>query len=233
MFEEPMKDAWKRAEAAGPRLSRAAIEQLLRPGARRTGRALESVVLTHVIMLGISVVLAVVNLYGYRANAGMLTIVGALAVLAILSGSFGAWIIARLRRIEPADLPLIESVEHRLSLCGRAFELWLVAAAATPWFLSTLLNMLIDNESGKYRVNQPGGFIVMTAVMFGITYFALRVSLGPTVREMRAMLHDLRAEALDATPQMMLVHRQARRRIIICVVGLAAVVLGTVVLWLC
>jgi hypothetical protein len=232
MFDETVKNVWKRGETGAPPLSRAAIEELLRPAARRTGRALETLVWTLVAMLALSALLAAVNLYGYRANPSMLAVEGALAAVCGVFAALGVRLSVELRRIARADRPLMETVERRLAIYERWFEPWLLVAAATPWLFTLAINTLIDNDHGVYRINHPWEFAVVTAAMLGIMYAALRLSLIPTVREMRAVLHDLRTDAIDETPVIEGVRRRAKIWTVIGVVLLAVAVGFTVMLWL-
>lgn len=115
MFDEDLKALWKRGEATMPPLTPVAIENLLRPTARRSGRSLEFLAWTHVAMLAFTALLAFVNVYGYRDNPTMLAVEAALAAVSVSFTLLGARLIAGLRRIARADLPLVQMVEQQLS----------------------------------------------------------------------------------------------------------------------
>lgn len=232
MFEDAMKSAWKRADAATVPLTRDAIEALLRPAARRTGRSLVFLVRTHVVMLVVTVLLALANLPGYRGNPVMIAVE---ALLALVSGAFAAFglrFLAALRRVERADVSLLEAVEGRLAVHDRWFGPWLATASASPWLLSMGINTLVDNESGTYRVNHGIEFAVVTAVTIGLTYVLSRVAANPTLSEMRAVVHDLRAEALEATPGIEPLRRRAKTWLLVGTVVLMGGVLVGVWLWI-
>jgi hypothetical protein len=230
MNDDSMKAAWKRADAAAEPLTRAAIEGLLRPVASRSFRALELGVWTYVGMLVVTVVLGLWNLPGYRGNPVMLAVESGLAAVSAVFAAFGIRILAGLRRLRRADLPLIESIERRLTIYDRWFGAWLVMASATPWLLTLGINTLIDNEQGSYRLNHRIEFAVVTGVMIGGTYLMLRVATNPNLSEMRAVLHDLRAEVLERTPGIEPLRRRSR---IWTAVGFALVALGLIVtVWL-
>ncbi|MBL8861177.1 MAG: hypothetical protein JNK02_04115 [Planctomycetes bacterium] len=230
MFDEALKTTWKRAEAGQPPRSRAELEGLLWPVARWSGRALWAALWTSIALLGVTAVLSSLNLRGYRGNATMLVVEGGLLALSLAFLAFSAWLIARLRRIMRADLPLVETVERRLALYDRWFGAWLVVGAMAPWMLSLAINTLIDNQDGTYQIHQPIEFAVVTAASLGVMYVALTASLAPSVRSMRAVLHDVRAQALDATAEIAEV-RQRTRRVRAVLAGL--LVLGVLAgLWL-
>jgi hypothetical protein len=232
MFDEMIKGTWDRAGTSDPPLSRASIERLLRPAARRTGRALEFLAASYVAMLAVAAVLAAVNLYGYRGNPAMLAVEGGVLTLSAIFAAFGVRIYAELRRIGRADLPLAEAVECRLDFYERRIEPWLLMAAATPWLLSFAINSLIDNEHGTYRINHPVEFGLVSAAMLVGTYAALRLSMIPTVREMRALLHDLHAEVIDETRGVEAIRRRSRAWTAVAVVVLSLGVLVGILKWL-
>lgn len=232
MIDESMKAAWKRAGAAAKPLSRDAIEELLRPAARRTGWALEFLVWTHVLMLAVTTLLALANLPGYRDNPTMITVEIVLAAVSASFAALGIRILAAIRRVQRADLPLVDSIERRLAIHDRWLGAWLVTASASPWLLTLGITTLVDNEQGTYRVNHPIEFAVVTVVMFGGTYLMLRVATNPTLRELRAVLHDLRAEALESTPGIEVVRRRSMVWMAMGVAVVAIVLALTVWSWL-
>jgi hypothetical protein len=232
MFDEMIKGAWNRAGAGAPPLSRAAIEQLLRPSARRTGRALELLALSYTVMLVLAAALAAANLLGYRGNPTMLAVEGGVLALSAAFAAFGVRIYAELRRIGRSDLPLAEAVERRLAFYERRIEPWLLMAAATPWLLSFAINTLIDNDRGTYRINHPVEFGLVTAAMLVGTYAALRLSLVPIVAELRAVLHDLRAQVIEEMPRAEATRRRSRAWTAVGVVALAVALLFSLWLWL-
>lgn len=231
MFDEELMATWKRAEAGGPPLSRGAIEDLLRPMVRWSGRALEAVAWIYLVLMACAAVLAVVNLPGYRGNPVMTTFEAGLALVSAACGTFSAWLAVSLRRIGRADLPLVETVERRMQFYDRWMGPWMIVGAATPWLLSMAINTLIDNQGGEYRVNHPWEFALVTAVMFGFTYVALRVSLMPSVRAAQAVLLDLRAEAIGATPEIASMRRRTRVWMALAVVLLVLGVLAGLWMW--
>jgi hypothetical protein len=231
MFDDTLKATWKRAEAGTPPLSRAQIEERLRPMARWSGRALEGAAWTYLCLLTTTAVLSAVNLFGYRENSSMLAVESGLLAASLACAAFSGWLIAGLRRITRADLPLIQTVERRLAFHDRWFGAWLATGAATPWLLSLAINTLVDNQDGAYRINHPIEFAALTAVMIGCTYVMLRVSLTPSVRALQAVLHDLRAEALETTPEVAAVRRRARTWLAVGVLLLALSVILGVLVW--
>ena len=232
MFDEMIQRAWSRAGTGEPPLSRAAIEQLLRPSARRAGRALEFLAASYVVMLALAAALAAANLYGYRGNPTMLAVEGGVLALSAAFAAFGVRIYSELRRIGRADLPLAEAVERRLAFYARRIEPWLAMAATTPWLLSFAITSLIDNEHGTYRINHPVEFGLVTTAMLVGTYLALRLSLVPIVVEMRAVLHDLRAQVIEEMPRAEAIRRRSRAWTAVGVVALALALLCSLWLWL-
>lgn len=232
MFDEMIRQAWNRAGADEPPLSRAAIEQLLRPAARRTVRGLEWLAASYVAMLAATALLAAVNLYGYRGNPTMLALEGGVLALAVAFAAYGVRLGAELRRIGRADRPLAETIEARLGFIRRRVEPWLAMAATTPWLMTFAISTLVDNERGTYRINHPLEFGLVSAAMLVGMYVVLRLALLPVVVEMRAQLHDLRAQVLDETRRAEATRSRARAWTVVGVIALALAVLFTLALWL-
>lgn len=232
MFDDTLKNTWKRAEADAPRLSLAALEALLRPAARTSGRALAFLAWTQITLLGLSALLACINLRGYRGNPRMLAVELTLALSSLGLAALGLRFVARLRETRRADLPLLETVALRLAFHRRFHGPGLVVSALSPWLLTLAINTLVDNEHGTYRVHHPLEFVLVSAGMIALTYTLVRISTSPLGRELEAMLQDLQAEALEATPRVDAVKRRARAWRLAGVVLVALAVLLTFLLWL-
>ncbi len=232
MSDEVIKRAWSRMPAGTVPLSREAIEAMLRPAARRTGRSLAILAWSYAALLGVTALLAAINLVGYRGNSAMLAVEGTLCGVAVLFGAYAVRIAAELRRIGRLDIPLAEKVEQSLRFYQRRVEPWLIMAAATPWMLSFAINSLIDNVQGRYPIHHPWEFAIVSVGMVVGMYIVLRVSLIPTVREMQALLHDLRAQVLDETPAMDELRKRSRAWMAVAVLLLTLSVVFGVLKWL-
>jgi len=210
MFDEDILDTWKHAGSdAGP-IGREELERMLRPSVRRTGRALTSTLLVYLLVPLATAVLAGTNVPLFADNSNMVALELSIAVLATAFAAFSFALVLRLRQGDALGRSLIDCLRARVELYERSFGAWILTASAAPWLLSMAINTRIDGARGGWRVNHPVEFVVVTAVMLGITYLGLRISLRSTVYEMRAALQDLLAEALDATPRVAEVRRRAR-----------------------
>jgi hypothetical protein len=231
MFDDDLKALWNRGGREAT-MSYAEIERLLQPTARRAHRSLAVMTYTYAAMLGATVVLALANLPGYWQNAVMVAVVGAIGIVSAALVVATVGLMRRLRAIDRADQPLVEAVNARLAFAERGYQAWLLMASATPWLLSLVIVMLIDNEGGVYRVNRPIEFAVVKAAMFAIVYTSLRVSTAATVRELRAVARDLRAESLEATPELAEARRRSRVWMAAGVVLLTLAVVAGFWMWL-
>jgi hypothetical protein len=230
MFDQDLKDLWKRGAPAAT-LTLGEIERMLKPTTRRADRALLIITRTYLAMLAGAAALALVNLYGYRQNPTMLAVEAGIAVASIVLVGLTLRLQGRLRTIGRADVPLLQALEARLAFTERDYGPWLVMASATPWLFSQAIVTLIDNQDGVYRLNHPWEFAAVTAVMFGITYASLKFSTETTMREMRAMVQDLRAETLEATPGLAAARRRSRVWLLMGGILLALAVLAGLALW--
>jgi len=231
MFDDDLKALWKRGGREGT-MSYAQIERLLQPTARHAHRIFAVLTYTYAAMLGATVVLALANLPGYWQNAVMVAVVGAIGIVSAALVLATVGIMRRLRAIDRADQPLLEAVNARLAFAERGYRAWLLTASVTPWLLSMAVVMLIDNEAGGYRVNQPIEFAVVTAAMVAITYASLRLATAAAVRELRAVARDLGTESLEATPGLAEARRRSRVWMAAGVVLLTLMVLAGLWMWL-
>lgn len=231
MFDDDLKALWKRGGREAT-MSYAEIERLLLPTARRAHRSFAVMTYMYAAMLGATVVLAVANLPGYWQNAVMVAVLGAIGIVSAALVVATAGLMRHLRALDRADQPLIEAVNARLAFAQRGYRAWLLMASVTPWLLSMVIVMLIDNEGGVYRVNHPIEFAAVTAVAFAITYASLRFATAAAVRELRAVAHDLGAESLEATPELAEARRRSRVWLAAGVVLLTLAVLAGFWMWL-
>lgn len=229
-MEDRLMETWKRAGSETPPLSREALGRILGSAATRTSRALAGVLWSYVALLGVTLVLALANLPLFGGNLGMQLVEGGLALAAAASAAFGIALALRVRRLR-RDLPLLEAVERGLALYRGPFQVWLLVASTTPWLLTLAINTRIDAQDGTYRIDHPLEFALVTGLMLGFTYVMLRVSLASTAFEMRATLHDLHAQALEATSAVAEVRRRTRTWMALGVVLLILGVLAGLWLW--
>lgn len=231
MFDDDLKALWKRA-GTETSMSYAEIEHLLQPTARRAHRGLASITYTYAAMLGATVVLALANLPGYWQNTVMVIVVSAIGTVSAALVLTTLGLMRQLRAIDRAEQSLLDVVNARLAFAERGYRRWLLMASATPWLLSQAIVMLIDNQAGGYRVNQPVEFVAVTALMLAITYASLRFATANTVRELRAVADDLRAESLEATSSLAEARRWSRVWMVAGVALLTLAVVAGFWMWL-
>jgi hypothetical protein len=231
MFDEHTLATWKRAEAGGAPLRREELERALEPSARRSGRALSTTLLVYFVVPLATSVLAASNVAWFAESPTMVAFELSLCVLAAAFAAHSLVLALRLRHDDPAHLPLVDGLRRRLELYERSFGAWMLTASASPWLLAMAINTRIDGAHGTWRVNHPIEFVVVSALMFAITYLALRISLRSAVFEMRAVLQDLVAEALEATPRVAAVRRRTRLWMTLLTVLLVLSVLGGLWMW--
>ena len=210
MFDEHTLETWKRAGAGAGPLEREELERMLSPSVRRSRTTLTRTLIAYLAIPLATAVLAATNVSLFAGNTNMIALELSIAVLAAAFAAHSFGLVLRLRRGDALAHDLIGSLRARLDLYERSFGAWMLTACTTPWLLSMAINTRIDGTEGTWRVNHPVEFVIVSAVMLGVTYLGLRVSLRSTVFEMRAALEDLLAEALEATPRAAEVRRRSR-----------------------
>ena len=231
MFDEHTLETWERAGAGATPLGRDELERMLQPSARRTGRALRRTLIVYLLVPIATAVLAGANVSLFRGNTNMMALELSIAVLAAAIGAHSFALLLRLRRGDAPGRSLVEGLRARLDLYERSFGAWILTASVTPWLLSMAINTRIDGSQGTWRVNHPIEFVFVSAAVLGITYLGVRISLRSTVFEMRAVLQDLLAEALEATPRVAQVRRRSRGWLLALTLLLVLSVAGGLWLW--
>ena len=231
MFDEHTLDTWKRAEAGGSPPGRKELERMLEPSARRSGRALSATLLAYLLVPLGTAVLAATNVAHFADNPSMVALELSLCVVAVAFALHSLSLYLRLRREDPAQRPLVEGLRRRLELFDRSFGAWMLTASVSPWLLSLAINTRIDGSDGTWHVNHPVEFVLVSATMVAVTYVALRVSLRAAIFEMRAVLQDLVAEALEVTPLVADVRRRTRGWMTLLTVLLVLSVLAGLWMW--
>lgn len=66
-------------------------------------------------------------------------------------------------------------------------------------FLTFVLNTLIDNDRGTYRINRPIFFATMCLLIFLFIYGVQKIAQFFAVRQVRVYLADLQNDALEGS----------------------------------
>ena len=196
--EDEIERIWAR-QTEDKEMTREEIAQALRPRVARRTRQLWWNLWIYLGALGVTLVLQVLNLVGYRDNAQMFAIQAVLTALALGLFAFGLRLAGRLGRIERMDADLAVAVSERLAFLRGQYEAWLWACAGALLLLTWAINTLVDNANGTYRINKPIVFVMVELIVFPGMYVALKAAHEGLVRELRAVSEDLEAQMLERT----------------------------------
>jgi len=183
------------------KLDKKMITNYLRPKVSKVSLTFTSNLLFYLAALVVSIVLLSMNLYGYRSNPVMLTVEAVLLLYSLIFLGYGVFIFIKIREINNFSKDLQELLKSKIKFLRFHYEIWLIITAVIVWILSFSLGTLIDNQDGFYRINKPGFYIMISAIMLCFIYFVQKLSAEISLRNLKSILSDLEASCLEQTAQ--------------------------------
>jgi hypothetical protein len=215
---------WAKREEE-PKMTREEIARALRPRLGRSSNILKFYLWFYLGALLATLVLQGINLAGYRTNATMLAVHAAVTVAALSFVAFGIHMAGAIGRLDRMDEHLADAVNRRLAFFRGKYEVWLWACSVSLLLLTWAINTLVDNADGTYRINKPFVFFGTQAVMLFGMYAVFKAAHLPVVRELRAVLEDLKAQMMGHTEAADALKERWRRWWVVLVVFLTIMLL--------
>jgi len=207
------------------KLQRSEIEAFLKPKARRAAFSIDlNIVLYMILQLAASVLIGL-DLYAYRSNPLLLSLLVIMLVACSSFFGYGVFLLNHIRQISSGNLDLATAVSKKLRVYRTHYEIWMWIGAVSLLFLSYALNMFIDNDQGTYRINRPVVFVATSLLCVLVAYVAQKSAQSMTTGRMKAYLEDLHDEVLDRTRQI----EKGKRRHTIIIAILTIVLTGLLI----
>ena len=156
---------------------------------------------------GVTFVLSLLNIHGYRGNVPWVSIHGAITGLSFLFLAYGVYLILLLRKLGRGSDDLVRTIKDYIRFNRVHYHVWLVMVALSCLMLTLAINGLIDNQDGHYQINNVKLF---TGILVGMTvfiYVAIRAAHYPLQQELRVHLADLLAQTTESGD-----HLESRRK---------------------
>lgn len=228
MERDHIQDLWNQ-EREGLTMSKAEIQQLLRPRVHRQSARFRTAGIWGAIFLpAATLVIGSLNVLGYRSNPTMLFVLGTMMLAAAGMLAYGVDVARTHERMQRQDTDLVTAVRHQLHFYRDRYNAWLWMVAGALVLLSLNVNFLVDNQGGHYPFNPSFTFVGFILTQFVLVYALFRLSQYAYVREMRAILSDLERQATEATERFDASFKPAWSRwtIVCAVVGTILLILG-------
>ncbi|MBA7707984.1 hypothetical protein ES703_116871 [subsurface metagenome] len=148
------------------------------------------------------------DLYGYRSNTVMLTVLIPMFILCSSFFGYGVFLLSYIWQINRVQVDLITAINRKLKVYRRHYEAWMWIGAFSCLFLTFALNTLIDNDQGTYRINRPVFFAVICLLVLFFIYGAQKIAQFVAISQIRVYLEDLQNEVLEGSRQLQEVRRK-------------------------
>ena len=132
------------------------------------------------------------------------------------------------KALKSLDINLRESVSGIIRYFRGSYRLWQLFYPMGIIILVFTVTLLVDYQDGLYRINHPLEFVIVMVVMYVFMYFPMRYTSNVYLKDLENCLQNLDEQEYLSIGSTI---RRYRTFLIIFAVGLALLVLGSLVLW--
>ncbi|MHC4332115.1 MAG: hypothetical protein ACYSWW_28815 [Planctomycetota bacterium] len=166
------------------------------------------------------------DLYGYRSNTVMLTVLIPMFILCSSFFGYGVFLLSYIWQINRGQFDLIIAINRKLKVYRRHYEAWMWIGAVSALFLTFALNTLIDNDQGTFRINRPVFFAVICLLVLIFIYGVQKIAQFNALRQIRVYLADLQNDALEGSHRL----EKAKRQYMVLIL-IIALILTITFIW--
>ncbi len=190
------------------RFERSELEAFLKPKVSKATLHLNLNILVYMAAQLAAMILIGFDLYGYRSNTVMLTVLIPMFILCSSFFGYGVFLLSYIWQINRGQFDLITSINRKLKVYRRHYEVWMWIGAFSLLFLSFALNTLIDNDQGTYRINRPVFFAVICLLVILFIYGVQKFAQFFAISQIKVYLEDLQNEVLEGSHRLQEVRRK-------------------------
>jgi hypothetical protein len=190
------------------RFERSELEAFLKPKVGKATLHLNFNILVYMVVQLSAMILIGFDLYGYRSNTVMLTVLIPMLILCSSFFGYGVFLLSYIWQINRGQFDLVTAINRKLKVYRRHYEVWMWIGAVSLLFLIFALNTLTDNDQGTYRINRPIFFAAICLVVVLFIYGGQKMAQFVAIRQMRVYLEDLQNDALQGSRRL----QEARRK---------------------
>jgi len=228
MAKDYIQNIWNKGKEKEKKMSRSEIEGLLRPDIRRHSLQMKIFVWVYLLVLITAACFYVVNIAAYWYNQ-VLVVVQMVLICASLAGAgFGVYLLRQIKESDRTDVPLMTSLQKRLTLVRTKFEIWYIVIATSVGLLSFAFSVYIDRDI-PFRINKPVVFVAFLVFQFFFIYLINRIAHYPLVRTLRAYLQDLEAQVMEQSIRVQDLRKSWKKwATIFAIIGLMLLIWGII-----
>ncbi|MFB0554723.1 MAG: hypothetical protein ACETWQ_15580 [Phycisphaerae bacterium] len=190
------------------RFERSELEAFLKPKVSKATLHLNLNILVYMAAQLAAMILIGFDLYGYRSNTVMLTVLIPMFILCSSFFGYGVFLLSYIWQINRGQFDLITAINRKLKVYRRHYEAWMWIGALSSLFLIFALNTLIDNDQGTYRINRPVFFAVICLLVLLFIYGVQKIAQFVAISQIRVYLEDLQNDALEGSHRLQEVRRK-------------------------
>jgi len=190
------------------RFERSELEAFLKPKVGKATLHLNLNILVYMAVQLAAMILIGFDLYGYRSNTVMLTVLIPMLILCSSFFGYSVFLLSYIWQINRGDFDLVTAINRKLKVYRTHYEVWMWIGAVSLLFLTFALNTLIDNDQGTYRINRPVFFAVICLLVLFFIYGVQKIAQFVAISQIRVYLEDLQNDALEGSHRLKEVRRK-------------------------
>lgn len=131
-------------------------------------------------------------------------------------------------KLKMMDVGLRNMVAGIIRFFKGGYKFWQLLYPFGMIFLIFIITILIDYKEGGFRLNHPVEFIIVILLMYILMFIPMRYTRNVQLEELESCLENLDEQEYSANEKII---RRHRIFLILFAIGIALLVLGTLVLW--
>ena len=181
------------------RFKRSELEAFLKPKVGKATLNLNLNILVYMAAQLAAMVLMGFDLYIYRSNPVMLTVLIPMFILCSSFFGYGVFLLNYIWQINCGRFDLVTAINRKLKVYRTYYEAWMWIGAVTCLFLVFSLNTLTDNDQGTYRINRPVFFAVISLLVILFIYGTQKITQFFAIKQIRVYLTDIQNDVLEGS----------------------------------
>jgi len=164
----------------------------------------------------------------YSSHVYLKWILPAMALVLILLLIQNIQLLIYYHKLRILDVSLRDKVTRIIRYFRGGFSIWQLVWPVGMIFLVFSVTLLIDYQEGFYRINHPFEFVAVLIVMYMLMYFPMRYTRSVNLYDLENCLKNLDEQEYTSIEK---ITRRHRRFMIFFAIGLALLLLGSLVMW--
>jgi len=215
MENEIIQNIWNKGNYSSETFKPESLEKLMKKNARNNTINIKVSLWFYFIIMIISEVLSLINIFGYSVNSTMLAIQFGVGLTGAFFILFGIFLLKKYYAIEKTDQSIASYLKQQLKFLRSDLIVWNILVSVSLVFCTFGFNTLIDNNEGQYVINNAIKYFSLHLGIALFVFVLLHSAQYLLVKELRIYLQDLNDQIFEKTA--VLVESKKRMRILFIV----------------